>query len=137
MTSASPQAIWRYLSDLRTYREWGIWDDVSVECGEAASQPVGTVRRMRVGSRVVREEIIASERDKRLAYRLISGIPVRNYRAETLIQATDLGSEITWHASFSALIPFTGNAIVGQLAPLFETLLLLLAHQAEALTDTP
>ena len=64
---------------------------------------------MRSRGIVIEEEITAFEPPKYLAYRLVGGIPVRNYEAEVRFDPSDSGTSILWIVHFDALIPFTGR----------------------------
>ena len=58
-----------------------------------------------------REEIVEYEPPHHLAYVMLSGQPVRNYRAEVDLSPTDGGTRITWRSSFDPLVPGTGGVM--------------------------
>jgi hypothetical protein len=55
-----------------------------------------------------REEVVLFEPELRFAYTLLSGIPVRNYRADvTLTDSGDGGTNIHWESKFDVKVPGT------------------------------
>jgi uncharacterized protein YndB with AHSA1/START domain len=72
---------------------------------------VGAIRALglkRVGSR---EEIVAYDPPRHLAYTILSGLPVRDYRADVRLEPEGAGTRITWGGSFEPKLPGTGAAI--------------------------
>jgi hypothetical protein len=55
-----------------------------------------------------REEIVELIPDRRFSYALLSGLPLRNYRADIDLEPTATGTTIRWHASFDPKVPGTG-----------------------------
>jgi hypothetical protein len=73
---------------------------------------VGAIRRL--GSKPVygREEIVLYEPPARLSYTILSGQPVRRYRADVVLTALDGGgTHITWSGSFEPSVPGTGAVL--------------------------
>jgi uncharacterized protein YndB with AHSA1/START domain len=103
-SSAPAEDVWRLLSDARTWANWAPFDESGVEEGDG----VGEVRRFRRGRRVTRERVTALEPSRRLAYELVSGVPVRDYRAQVTLTPDAGGTEIEWHSTFRTQIPGTG-----------------------------
>jgi uncharacterized protein YndB with AHSA1/START domain len=84
-----PEVVWSLLSDVMVYPQWGPWRKAGYRSeGDAAANGKGAVYWLegskRYGFRypVSVEEILDVEPGKRLAYTVLRGIPVRNYRAE-------------------------------------------------------
>jgi hypothetical protein len=63
---------------------------------------------MGVGSR---EEVLAWDPPGHLAYRILSGFPVRNYRADITLTATDAGTHIEWAGTYDPKWPGTGTVL--------------------------
>jgi hypothetical protein len=65
---------------------------------------VGAVRRVALGRRVVREEVIGFEPPERLAYRALSGMPLPDYRGEITVKPRNgvPGSLIIWELTTSS-----------------------------------
>ena len=90
----------------------GPWSDGHYEkAGEESPRGVGAVQVLRSAKRFKGrhttsvEKILEFEQDRRLAYTVIRGIPVRNYRAAvTLTPAAD-GTRIRWAATWDNTLP--------------------------------
>jgi hypothetical protein len=84
---------------------------------EGAPEPggVGAIRRLGSAPFFSREEVVEYEPPRRLSYVLLSGMPVRDYRADVELIPDGAGTEIRWRSSFVPKIPGTG--------PLFRRLM--------------
>ena len=82
------------------------------------------------------EQILAAEEGRRLAYTVIEGIPVRNYRAEvTLTPAAD-GTRVRWAATWDATL--AGRIVQLSLRKLYPQIVADLITAAEnQATDPP
>lgn len=79
--------------------------------GVPAPGGVGAIRALgmkRVGSR---EEIVAYDPPTHLAYTILSGLPVRDYRADVRLSAEGTGTRIEWSGTFTPKLPGTAGAI--------------------------
>ena len=100
-TKASADQVWSLLADVTTWSQWGPWDATTLlEPGSDNPAGVGAVRSINRGRVVSIEEVTDFKPGRRLAYKLRSGLPLRNYRAEVLLRSVDDGTEITWHSAF-------------------------------------
>ena len=131
-STAPPGAVWSLAADSATYPDWGTWDARSlVREGSPPPEGLGAVRALTTGRIVVHEEIMVFEPPHRVGYRLLSGLPLRNYEALiTLEPADDGGTLITWRSEFSAKFPGTGGLFRRRLQALFEELVKRLAQSA-------
>jgi uncharacterized protein YndB with AHSA1/START domain len=128
-SSAVPEKVWAILSDTRTWETWAGLDEVTVEQGHE----VGEIRRVRSGRIVTRERVTALEPPRRYVYKIVSGLPIRDYVAEvTLSPSVGTGTEIRWHSTFRARIPGTGWAIRRKLSRVIGQGAARLARVAEA-----
>lgn len=103
--SASPiEAVWERLADGATWKDWAWFPSSSLEReGVPAPDGVGAIRRFGVGPIGSREEVVAFEPPTHLAYVLLSGLPLRDYRSEvTLTPTDDGGTDIEWVSSFDS-----------------------------------
>jgi uncharacterized protein YndB with AHSA1/START domain len=104
---ATPQAVWALVSDATRYPEWGPWRAAKYRhAGDTSPRGPGAVYRL-VSSRryylrhpVSVEKILEAREGRFLAYTVIGGVPVRNYRAEVTLTPTADGTHIRWAASF-------------------------------------
>ena len=106
-TQAPPATVWALVSDAMTYPQWGPWSEVGYRRpGDASPRGPGAVYWLRSSRRyglrrpVSVEKILDAEEGRRLAYTVISGIPVRNYRAEVTLAPDAGGTRIRWAASW-------------------------------------
>ncbi len=107
-TAASPAAVWRLLGDSSTWPSWTPIDSFELErAGDASG--IGEIRRFKTGRVRVREEIVERQVERRLSYGLLSGLAVRDYRADVDLAARSSGVEIRWHTTFSARFPGSGR----------------------------
>lgn len=104
-TKAPAERVFALLADAPSWSRWAPFEEAVVEQGEG----LGEVRRFRTGRVTSRERVTVLEPPRRFGYELLSGLPVRDYRAEvTLATAADGGTDIRWHSIFDAMIPGTG-----------------------------
>lgn len=110
-TRASAEAVWALASDATRYPEWGPWraaryrqPGTDSPHGPGAVQWLQSSRRYLGRYPVSIEQILEVEECRRLVYTVISGLPVRDYRAElTLTPAGDgHGTRIRWAATWDS-----------------------------------
>jgi len=113
---ASPEAVWALVSDATRYPSWGPWSDGHYEQpGEESPRGVGAVQVLRSAQRYMGrhtttvEKILVFEEDRHLAYTVIRGIPVRNYRADVTLTPSGQGTHIRWAATWD-------NTLLGRMA---------------------
>ena len=105
-TSTAPvETVWRLLEDADTYARWGAWDESGYDRpGDTSPHGVGAIRRFRTGRITSVERVVEVEVGHLLVYDLISGLPLRNYRATvTLAEDTSAGGSgtiIRWGSTF-------------------------------------
>jgi uncharacterized protein YndB with AHSA1/START domain len=104
---ASPQAVWALVSDATKYPCWGPWSEGHYKkAGEQSPRGVGAVQVLRSAQRYLGrrttsvERILEAEDDRHLAYTVIGGIPVRNYRADVTLTPSADGTVIRWTADW-------------------------------------
>lgn len=104
---AEPAAVWRLLGDSSTWPSWTPIESVVLDrLGDADG--LGEVRTFTTGRYRVREEIVERQAERRLSYKLLSGLPLRDYRADIHLTARPEGTEIHWHTTFTAKVPGSG-----------------------------
>ena len=99
---AAPEIVWSLVADANTYSQWGPWKDGGYRPTSAGPSRPGSVQWFRHGRRTITvEEILEVEEPRRVAYKVISGLPVKKYRAEvTLTPTSSGGTAIRWAASW-------------------------------------
>ncbi|MGB7052245.1 MAG: SRPBCC family protein [Acidimicrobiales bacterium] len=111
-SAAPPETVWPLIAEARRWKEWSFLDHTALERdGSPDADGVGAVRRFTrhgVGSR---EEVVAWEPPRHLGYTIISGFPVRNYRADVLLEAAGSGTDISWSVRFDEPLPGTGALV--------------------------
>ena len=131
-TRATPQALWALLADATTYAQWGPWNASGYE--DPNARGVGALRFMRYGRRTTVERILELVDDRRLAYNVERGIPVRNYRADVVLTPTDGGTHVDWSAEWDSTL--LGRAVQRKLRTLYPDVMARLVAAAEA-ADAP
>jgi uncharacterized protein YndB with AHSA1/START domain len=113
-STASPDRVFELLADAYSWPQWagpltahGSWER------EGAPPPggVGAIRKLGRWPIYGREEIVAYEPPTHLAYTILKGQPVRNYRSDVTLTPDRDGTLITWAATFDPLIPGTGKLV--------------------------
>ena len=100
---ASPETVWALVSDATKYPRWGPWSDGHYK---ESARGVGAVQVLRSAQRYLGrhttsvERILEFEEDRHLAYTVIGGIPVRNYRADVTLTPSAGGTHIRWVADW-------------------------------------
>ncbi len=122
---APVESIWPLIGEARRWKEWSFLDRSELlEEGHPAPDGVGALRRFTrfgVGSS---ERVLAWDPPHHLAYTIVKGFPVRNYRADVTCTSEGGATLVTWTASFDPLIQGTGRVMelwVGRLIGGFAT----------------
>ena len=110
-SAASPDVVFAVLADGARWAEWAgpivprsTWERE----GDPAPGGVGAIRRLGRGPFVGREEIVEYAPPRHLAYTVLSGIPVRDYRADVHLDNDGADTVIRWRATFEPKVPGTG-----------------------------
>jgi hypothetical protein len=108
-SAASPDVLYKLLADGSTWPAWSPLGSFTLERpAPDAPEGVGAIRVFRTGRVSTREEIVELVPDRRLSYTLLSGLPLRGYRANVDLSATPDGTRIDWCSRFTAKVPGTG-----------------------------
>jgi hypothetical protein len=109
LSGVGREAVWPLLAEARRWPEWSTVSKAELEReGTPPPDGVGAIRRFRTGFVTTREEVVEFEPPGRLAYTMLSGLPVRGYLAIVeLIPDRDGMTRITWNSSFSGAPPGT------------------------------
>ena len=107
---ATAAVVFGLLKDGASWPHWSIFDAFELERpGGSDRLGVGAIRMFKTRVSKVREEVVALTEDSLLSYVLLSGLPMKNYRADVALEAMPDGSTlIHWRARFDAKVPGTG-----------------------------
>lgn len=115
-TGAPPARVWDLLVDATGWPRWTRIPSAAYEReGEPAPHGVRAVRRFGSGRLVSREEVVAFDAPHHFAYVLLSGLPLRGYRADVHLVPDGRGTEIEWSGGFDATSRIAGacwNAVL-------------------------
>lgn len=129
---ALPEVVWSLVADASGWQRWSPMDESGLEQpGSPEADGVGAIRRFRTGRIVSREQVIAFEGPRRLAYTLLSGLPLRDYRADVLLTPSPSGTRVEWKSQFRAKVFGTGWIYGFMLRRFLRQLLAALAAEAE------
>jgi uncharacterized protein YndB with AHSA1/START domain len=128
------------VSDANTYAKWGPWNAGGYRPPSAGPSRKGSIQWFRYGRRTTSvEEILEVQEPRRLVYRVVSGLPVKNYRAEvTLTPTPSGGTSIRWAATWDKT--FLGRIVrrkLQQIYPEVVTALVAAADRQDASSTRP
>jgi polyketide cyclase/dehydrase/lipid transport protein len=106
-SAASPSQLWALLDKSATWPRWTPIETFTLE-RPAGDDGLGEIRLFKTGRVTVREEIVERRAERRLAYVLLGGLALRDYRAEIDLTPTGEGTAIRWHTTFRAKVPGAG-----------------------------
>lgn len=106
--AASPARVWGVVSDHTGMPRWTPFHRAVLERpGQPHPNGVGAVRSLHLIGPSTREEVLDFEPPHRLRYRLLSGLPFRDYIGELTIEPEGTGSRLSTDLRFRARIPGT------------------------------
>lgn len=133
VVSASAARVWEIVSRHEGAPDWmPVREVVRRRRGHPLADGVGALRTVRGGGLVVEEQIVAFEPERRLAWRLLRGAPVREHEAEITLEPTATGTRVCWRVRFRPRIPGTGRLLARGLASAIERALDGLQRFAES-----
>lgn len=142
VTHATPEALWALLSDVTRYPEWGPWSAAGYrQPGDDSPRGPGAVQWLRSSRRAYGryvtsvERILVAEEARHLAYTVIGGIPVRNYRADVTLTPVAGGTKVRWAASWDATL--RGRLVRPGLCKLYPEVVAGLIAAAERSLQSP
>jgi hypothetical protein len=131
-SSALPQTVWALLADVETWVQWAAFDAAELEQpGSPDPHGLDAIRRFRRGRHTTRERVTAFEPARRLGYVLLSGIPIRDYRADVTLDPENGGTLITWRSSLCGKFPIPASLVQRRLRAFVADTAERLARAAE------
>lgn len=135
-TSAAPSAVWALVADVESYCRWGPWSAACYDSnGDGGARGVGAIRRLKLGRTTVVERVDEVDPQRRLVYRVVKGMPVRNYRAEVTITPTAEGAKVQWSADWDRTL--AGRLVQRRLRSLYPQVVQDLIAAVEARGAAP
>lgn len=111
-TMAGPSTVFALLADGATWPGWTPISSFRLESeGRDGGESEGAIREFSTRGVRSREQLLAVVPDRTLSYSALSGLPVRDHRAEVELTPDDGGTTITWSESFEASVPGTGHLL--------------------------
>ncbi len=108
-TSADASTVYALLRDGATWPTWSPIDSFHLErAGDREPEGLGAIRIFRKGRVTGRDQTVELVPDRRFSYRHLSGLPVRDYRADVDLESAGGVTRIRWHVSFMPKFPGTG-----------------------------
>lgn len=116
---APPETVWSLVATTSRWPEWsGVPRAVVERQGDPPPDGVGSIRRLGAGRFVSsREETLVWDPPHHMAYTILSGLPVRGYRADVeLSPGPGPGTTlVVWRGSFDAKWAGTGALVAAAL----------------------
>lgn len=135
--NAPVETVWSLLGEADRWKEWSFLTRSDLEReGEPEPDGVGAIRRFTRHGIGSREEVVAWEPPHHLGYVILSGFPVRHYRADVVLEPDRSGTTITWSATFDEKIPGTGAVMTVVLSRLIRKFLTSAARYAGRLSGS-
>ena len=107
-TAADPPSVFALLRDGAGWPSWSPIGSFELEReGDREREGIGAIRVFRTGHVTSREKIVRIEPDSGFGYVLLSGMAIRDYRADIDLTGDGRGTTINWHSSFRAKVPGT------------------------------
>ena len=104
--------VWDTLTDHERYREFTLLPTSRLVAeGAEDRNGVGAVRHFGAGPVGTREEVLAFDAPTHMAYTIVAGLPVRDYRADVTLSEDGDGTTMTYEGSFQPTVPGTGGVI--------------------------
>src|SRR3954453_23299762 len=94
-TDAPASVVYALLRDGATWPEWSGIDSFKLQSeGEGGGEGLHAVRVFHTGRHTSVERIVELVPDRRFSYALLSGLPLKGYRADIDLEPTDGGTAI-------------------------------------------
>jgi uncharacterized protein YndB with AHSA1/START domain len=129
---APPETVFDVLTDHRRYPEITALRKAELEReGDPEPNGLGAIRVLTVAGPPMREEVIAYERPFRFAYKILSGLPVRDHVGTVEMQSKDGGTEIVYAVKTTPTIPLAAPVFMLALKKAIRDLIGGVAKESE------
>lgn len=110
---APPEVVFDVLTDHRRYAEISRLRKSTLERGgEPAPNGVGAIRVLTAVGPPIREEVVLYERPSRFAYKVLSGLPLRDHLGTVSLEPSDRGTGVTYALKAIPTVPFAGKVVM-------------------------
>ncbi len=112
-SDAPIDVVWPLVGHADRWHEWSFLTRTVLErTGAPHPDGVGALRHFSSFGIGSREEVVAWNPPTHLAYKIVRGFPVRNYRADLTLAPDDRGGTlITWSGTYDVKIPGSGPVL--------------------------
>lgn len=108
-TPAGQATVYGLLREGATWPEWSPIGSFRLEReGAEGGESVGAIRVFTTGNVQSREELVELRPGSGLSYVAISGLPIRNHRADIVVTPERGGSALAWRETFDPRFPGSG-----------------------------
>jgi hypothetical protein len=108
-SAAPPAVVYELLCSGATWPQWSPIGSFRLEReGRDGGESLGAIRVFTTGTVHSREELVGFEPGRSLRYSALSGLPIRDHRADVTLAERDGGTVIDWHEDFRAKVTGTG-----------------------------
>jgi Polyketide cyclase / dehydrase and lipid transport len=108
-SAAPPVAVYKLLGSGATWPEWSPIGSFRLEReGRDGGESLGAIRVFTTGTVHSREELVGLEPGRSFSYTALSGLPIRDHRADVTLAERDGGTAIDWREDFQVKIPGAG-----------------------------
>ena len=130
--NATPEVVWRWLADAASWSSWTRLTRTRLEReGTPTPDGVGAIRDFGRAGGGSREEVVVFDPPHHLAYMLLSGLPISNYRADVKLTPETGGTRISWHGEFDQKYPGTAFVMRALIRYVLTDIAKSLARRAE------
>ena len=126
------EVVWDVLTDHAAYNRWTpVVSSRLVTAGGTEPNGVDAVRFLGVGPLGAKEKVLVHDAPRHLAYTVVSGLPVREYRADARLSEEGAGTSLEYTGRFQPRIPGTGPVLAFLVTSVLRTLVSSLATESE------
>ena len=111
--SAPPDVVYRVLADVPGWADWAPGSTRATLEREGDPPPFGpgAIRKLGGPGLSVREQILVADPPRLQSYTIVSGLPVKDHRADVELHQDAGGTRIEWRTTFDGKIPGTGRTL--------------------------